>query len=123
MVWRGGINEFQVTTFPVLLRTALVLRLEADPEEARRLHHIRLRVTHMGDDPPWQEIPAAFKEPVAPLPVSYLNLLVNLALGIVRPGEGAVEIAVDRELVAPSLLFTVKQIPIPPGLLPPQVGR
>lgn len=120
MVWRGGINEFQVSTFPVLLRTALVLRIEADPEEARRLHHIRLRVTHAGDDPPWQDIPAAFKEPVPPLPVSYLNLLVNLAIGIVRPGEGAVDIAVDGELVAPSLLFTVKQVPIPPGLLPPQ---
>jgi hypothetical protein len=120
MVWRGGINEFQVPVFPMLVRTSLVLRIEADPEESRRLHTIRIRIVYMGQPAPWQEIPAAFKEPMPPLPVSYLNLLVTLGFGVVQPGEGAVELAVDGELVAPSLLFTVKQVPMPPGLFPSQ---
>jgi hypothetical protein len=115
MVWRGGINEFQSPLFPVVLRTALVLRIEANPEESSRLHQIRLRVVFDKQEPPWQEIPAAFKEPVPPLPVSFLNLLVTLGFGVSGPGEGQVEVAVDGELVAPHLLFSVRQIPLPPG--------
>ena len=115
MVWRGGITEFQATAFPVLLASALVLRLEADADEARTLHRIRLRVIHSVDGP-WQEIPVAFKEPERPDLRSYLNLLVNLHFGVLRPGDGHIEVSVDEELLAPNIQFSVRLIPLPPGL-------
>lgn len=120
MVWRGGINEFQVPVFPALVRAALVLRVEADTEEARVLHAIRLRIVYGGGEPAWQEIPAAFKDPIPPLPVSYLNLLVNIGVGVDRPGEGSVQLSVDGELIAPHLLFSVRRVPMPPGLFEPR---
>ena len=117
MVWRGGITDFGSTNFPVLITAALVLRVEADAEESRRLHRIRIRVVQGGAEHPWSEMPMAFREP-APDQRAYLNLLVNLHLGIREPGAGRVELAVDDELIMPHIPFTVMQAPVPPGLLP-----
>src|SRR6266849_1273767 len=115
MVWRGGITEFQVTALPVMITASLVLRIEADAQEARRLHHIRFRVVHAGQEPPWHEVPAAFKEPPQPQVPSYLNLLVNFHVGVTQPGEGHIDVVVDQELISPHLPFTVTLIPLPPG--------
>jgi hypothetical protein len=119
MVWRGGITEFQVPIFPMMIRAALVLRIEADAEESRTLHHIRIRVAHAGEEHAWTDVPAAFREPPAGAR-SYLNLLVNLNVGITQPGDGRVDVAVDNELVAPHLHFAVIQVPLSPGFLGPR---
>jgi hypothetical protein len=115
MVWRGGINKFQATSFPAPFRLFLILRLEAEGEEARSLHRLGLRVVHAGREYPWQESPIAFKEPEPPDPHSYLNLLANLNLVLDSPGMGRVELLIDEEGIIPGLPFQVEQIPFPPG--------
>lgn len=122
MVWRGGINKFQTTALPAPFRLVLILRLEADEDEAVRLHHLGLRVVHAGREFPWQQSPLAFKEPEAPDPHSYLNLLATLNLVLDRPGIGRIELVIDQEEIIPGLPFTVELIPFPPGFpqAPPQ---
>jgi hypothetical protein len=125
MVWRGGITDFQVAVFPIMIKASLVLRIEADAQEARLLHHIRFRVVHAGEEHQWQQLPVAFKDPPHLEASSYLNLLVTLHVGITRPGEGRVDVVVDEELISPHIPFTVVRIPLPPGFptvqgLPPE---
>lgn len=115
MIWRGGINKLQASSLPAPFRLVLLLRLEADAEEAHRLHHLGLRVVLDGQEHPWQEGPLAFKVPESPDPNSYLNLLVNLNAVFDRPGMGRIELVIDQAAIIPSLPFQVEQIPLPPG--------
>jgi hypothetical protein len=120
MVWRGGINRFQATSFPALMRLALILRLEADGTEASDLHRLGMRVVQAGQEYPWQESPLAFKEPDPPDPHSYLNLLANMNMVFDRPGMGRIELVIDQEAIIPGLPFMVEKIPLPPGFPQPQ---
>ncbi|HZV52328.1 MAG TPA: hypothetical protein VFD49_21515 [Candidatus Dormibacteraeota bacterium] len=123
MVWRGGVDNFGVLTFPALLHVYVVLRFEADAEESRQLYRLRMRVTHQTVEGSWQEIPIAFKEPPSPDQKSYLNLLMNVNFGVRGPGPGRVEVAIDDVLIAPALAFQVNQMQPPPGFpLPPRAA-
>src|SRR5262249_40136906 len=78
MLWRGGITETTVSGFPSPVQYVLVLRLEADPSEARRLHEMRSTIYYSGTRlGPWQTTPLALR--VFPgEPRVYLNVVVNL---------------------------------------------
>ena len=120
MVWRGGITNFGVGLFPAVIQAALILRLEADPDEARELHTLGLRIVHNDEELPWQESPIAFKEPQPPDTVSYLNMLINFNLGIGKPGPGRIQIVLDGSTGVPALTFRVDQAPLPPGFPQPR---
>ena len=118
MVWRGGITDVTASTFPAPVRYALVLRLEADPDEATRLHEMSTGLYYAGVPlAPPQSIPLALKIGAGE-PRLYLNVVVNLAFVVFQPGEGYVEVVFDRELVVPRVYFRVGQQPGAQQILP-----
>jgi hypothetical protein len=118
MVWRGGITDMFSSAFPAPIRFVLVLRIEADREEARRLHQLRMRIMHAEIEiGPWQTAPLAMPDP-GEGGRAYLNLLSNIQLAVPQPGEGYIEALVDDDIRLPLLYFRVFQLPaggLPPG--------
>ena len=116
MVWRGGVTDTLVAAFPAAVQYALLLRLEADPDEAKQLHEMATAVYHKGEQVgPQQTSPLALRA-VPGEPRIYLNVVVNLQLMINEPGEGFVQVVFDRAVRVPRVYFTVRPIP---GVGPP----
>ena len=111
MVWRGGITDMLVPGFPAAIRFVLILRIEADREEARRLHQLRMRITHAEIEiGPWQTAPLAMPDPGEGAR-AYLNLLSNIQLVVSQPGEGYIEALIDDDIRLPLLYFRVFAMP------------
>jgi hypothetical protein len=111
MVWRGGVTESLAAAFPTLVRYVMVLRIEADPDEARQLHELRMHIVH-GDVEvvPWQTTPLAMREADGQ-PRLYLNLIVTMQFPVQLPGDGFIEAIIDGDMRLPHLYFAVHATP------------
>jgi hypothetical protein len=111
MVWRGGITETTTSGWPTPVRYTMVLRLEADPDEARELHELSLHIVHDGTEiSPWQTTPLALR--VGPdEPRLYLNIIVSISFAVGQPGEGLIEAVIDGDMRVPHLYFRVRELP------------
>jgi hypothetical protein len=111
MVWRGGITEIASADWPAQVQFALVLRLEADPDEARELHEMSLHIVHAETEVvPWQATPLALR--VAPgEPRLYLNIVVSISFDVELPGEGLIEAIIDGDMRVPHLHYAVRAAP------------
>jgi hypothetical protein len=109
MVWRGGITTVQSSTYPTGIRLWLVLRLEADAQEAMELHYLELRIVYEGRQAPWQRIPIAFKEVPQGETFSYVNVVASLGVQLQGPGDGRIQVMLDGFGGPPEITFMARQ--------------
>ena len=109
MVWRGGITTVQARAYPTIMRLSLILRLEANAEEASNLHYLELRIVYEAREGPWQRIPIAFKEVPPGETFSYVNVVSNLNVELQSPGDGRIQIRLDGFGGPPEVTFMARQ--------------
>jgi hypothetical protein len=95
MVWRGGITQVESSAFPAPVNLTLVLRLEADREDAEALHEFGMRIM-LGEHEigPWRTLPLALRVPEGEDRV-YLNMVMDLRFVVQEPGVAVLESMVD----------------------------
>ncbi len=108
MVWRGGITTVQASAYPTIMRLSLILRLEADAEEAKELHYLELRIVYEGHEAPWQRIPIAFKEVPQGEKFSYVNIVASLSVQLQGPGDGRIQMKLDGFGGPPEVTFMAR---------------
>lgn len=106
-VFKGGIDQMASPNWPALTRIAVITRLELDAEESHRLVEMQLRVLFEGIQMGTSRQPLAVKAAQAG-GRSYVNSIVNMNLGIPRPGVITIAASVNDEAL-PLLYLTASQ--------------
>ncbi|MEA2633838.1 MAG: hypothetical protein QOH92_605 [Chloroflexota bacterium] len=106
----AGIFAVGVPTLPAAIRLTLVLRAQLDPDEANRLHHLRLRLLDEGDSDvmPAMTVPVILRQGTAPR--HYLNIVTDVIAPFPRAGNFRFQVAVDDEAI-PFIHLTVTHQP------------
>ena len=115
MVWRGGITQFASNSFPAPINLTMILRIEADREDAQTLHeygmHILLGGREIG---PWRTVPIALRVPEGQDHV-YLNMINELRFVVQEAGTVTIESMMDDRPL-PTLRLRVAQTPQPTSM-------
>jgi hypothetical protein len=88
----------------------VVLRLEADGQEAQDLHQLEVRLVFEGKESIWQATPIVFKEVPADETYSYVNLVMNINAPIERAGAGRIQLRIDGLGGPPDIAFRVQAL-------------
>lgn len=108
MVWRGGITNSAVASFPAPVKYSLVVRLEAEPDEVvGKLNELTIDGTHDGSSIGTVRLPVAIPE-VPGQKRYYLNFVVDLVFIARRPGEGMIQLAIAGKSL-PLIHFEIVQ--------------
>jgi hypothetical protein len=105
----GGISRFVVPMLPYPLGVAVFIRFEVDDAEIQQAH--RFRVAVLGPVGPniqpldFESVPAEEPPPVLDGEQRFMQIGLNLPLGIIRTGLYRVELYLDGELL--------RSIPVP----------
>lgn len=119
MVWRGGVDRTVAAHFPAQVKYALVVRLEAGPDEvAGQLHTLTLDLTYEGERiGPTMHIPVAVQENPA-LKRYHMNILTNVVIEVQHPGEGSIHARI-ADVALPLIYFEVVEGTPGISILPP----
>jgi hypothetical protein len=99
----GGLSRFVVPELPCPLGVALFIRFEVDDEDVRVRHRFRVLVfgpVALNIQPlEFESAPTNDPPPLLDGEPRFMQIALNLRLGIVRVGPYRVEVYVDDELV------------------------
>lgn len=105
-VWRAGIGRTAAPSFPVYVKYALVVMLEAEPDEViGKMHELRIHASHAGGSIGTLRVPVAAEE-IPGQKWYLLRVLVTVDFVANTAGEGTFEMSVDGELL-PLIHFEV----------------
>ncbi|MGH7765074.1 MAG: DUF6941 family protein [Candidatus Dormibacteraceae bacterium] len=115
MVWRGGITEVATSSFPAPINLTMILRMQADREDAETLHEFGMRIELDGREiGPWRQVPIALRVPEGE-PRVYLNMINELRFIVQEAGAVTIEAMVDDRPLPP-LHLRVRAAPQPPAV-------
>lgn len=111
----AGIYAVGVPMLPAPIKLTLVLRAQLDPEEANRLHHLRVRLLDDAgaDVMPPMTVPVVLRQGAAPR--HYLNMVIDVVAPYPRAGDYRFQVAFDDEAVPFIHLAVIHQPPVESG--------
>lgn len=114
MVWRGGITEVMTNAFPTPINLTMILRFEADREDAVELHEFGMRMLLDSQEiGPWRTIPIALRFP-DDVEKMYLNFVSEVRFVVQTEGTVTIESMLDDRPI-PTLRLKVKAAASPPS--------
>ena len=122
MIWRGGVDRTVASDFPAPAKYALIVRLEATPDEVvGKLHTLTIDITFEGERiGSTMRLPVAVQEKPG-LRRYHMNILANLVIEVPQPGEGTIHARI-ADVSLPLIYFEVIKGATGLAMTPPAPG-